>query len=562
MNASDYIVDYLIQLGVTDAFGIPGGVILDFLYALDRRTPEITPHLTYHEQGAVFAACGYAQASGRLGVAYATRGPGVTNMITGIADAYYDSIPLLVITAHASTGEKIGMRIEMDQEMDPLPMASGITKYAARVDRSENVCTELKRACGLAMSGRCGPVLLDFHTGLFQSEIDETVTTTEDDPPEKSDETEIANAMHEGLSSAKRPVLLIGDGIRQSNTVAMIGKLAEKMRIPVISSRAGQDIVPESPYYYGFIGSHGVRYSNFILSKVDLIISLGNRMSFPINSKSFRPLLEKVKTIRIDVDDNEFQRDIPNSRCYKCDLRDIIPYLVAESWSYNGANEWLSVCNILKNKLRSYDINEPISIIAKLLNNIEKDSVIVSDVGNHEFWLSHAYTYAGISNRVLYSKSFGSLGCAIGKAIGAYYATRKPVVCFAGDQGFQMNIQELQTLASNKLPICIIVLNNRSSGMIRSRQKQKYLEHFLHTTETSGYDVPDFKVVAKAYGIEYREIDQIDGEVYCSQIICPCLIEVNVNEELDIPTNLLPGKPIQRLFPDLPGLEYKRMNVL
>lgn len=560
MKAVDFIVEHLIHLGVTDAFGVPGGVVLDLMYAMERKKPEFTPHLTYHEQGAVFAACGYAQASGKLGVAYATRGPGVTNMITGIADAYYDSIPLLVITAHSQERKQQRMRIETDQEMDPLPLVSSITKYSARVDRAEDIVQELSRACQIARSGRPGPVLLDIHTAVFQTDISPVVIS----PCQTTDDTNaVIREMQLALSHSHRPVLLIGNGIRQSGTEELARKLASQMRIPVLSSRVAQDIMPDSPWYFGIIGGHPARYGNFILSKADLILSLGNRMSFPVNSLSYRPMLERTKTIRIDVDETEFLRKVPNSTTFRADLKILLPQLTDQTWTYIGEEEWLSVCRQLKSALRECDQTGPIQLLAQLLRTIRPDALITGDVGNNEYWLSHAYSGAEIGNRVLWSKSFGTLGCSLGKAIGAYYAARRPVVCFTGDQGFQFNIQELQFVASHQLPIYIVVVNNSSSGMIRGREKQYYQGQFLHTTIGSGYSVPNFEAVAAAYGISYHLVTRQKGlfDIFKNES-APYVIEVRIEETTELAPILPIGNPIQKLYPPIQEELYQKLDEL
>lgn len=562
MKAVDFIVEHLIRLGVTDAFGLPGGVVLDLMYAMEKRRPEITPHLTYHEQGAVFAACGYAQAGGRLGVAYATRGPGVTNMITGIADAYFDSVPLLVVTAHSQGPKQQGMRTETDQEMDPLPLVSSITKYSARVDHAEDIVRELIHGCHIAVSGRPGPVLLDIHTAVFQAEISPAVTYT--CAAQAADDTDAAIAeIQSVLRRSKRPVLLIGNGIRQSGTVEAIKRTASQMRVPVLSSRIAQDIMPDSPWYFGVIGGHAVRYSNFILSKADLIISLGNRMSFPVNSLSYRPLLEHTKTIRVDVDETEFLREVPNSVTFRADLKVLVPQLAVQKWTRTGSEEWMPVCRQLKSALRECDQTGPIQLIAQLLQTVQPDAFITGDVGNNEYWLSHAYTGAEIGNRILYSKSFGTLGSSLGKAVGAHYAARGPVVCFTGDQGFQFNIQELQFIASHQLPIYIVVINNQSSGMIRGREKLYYQGQFLHTTAASGYSVPDLEAVAKAYGLSYHRLPCREGlpDVFKAEY-APCIIEVQVDETVELAPILPIGSPIQRMYPPIPEELYQKLDAL
>lgn len=562
MKAVDFIVEYLIRLGVTDAFGLPGGVVLDLMYAMERRKPEITPHLAYHEQGAVFAACGYAQASRKPGVAYATRGPGVTNMITGIADAYYDSIPLLAVTAHSQGPKRQGMRIETDQEMDPLPLVSGITKYSARVDRAEDIVRELSRACQAALSGRPGPVFLDIHTAVFQAEISPGAISVR--APQAEDDTGAAIAeIQAALRRSRRPVLLIGNGIRQSGMEEAAKKLAEQMDIPVLSSRVAQDIMPDSPWYFGAIGSHGVRYGNFILSKSDLIISLGNRMSFPVNSLSYRPMLERTRTIRVDVDETEFLREVPNSTVFRADLKTLLPRLAGRKWTYTGSGEWVSLCRQIKSALRECDQTGPVRLIARLLRTVGPDAIITGDVGNNEYWVAHAYAGAEIGNRVLYSKSFGTLGSSMGKAIGAYYAARRPVVCFIGDQGFQFNMQELQFIASHRLPIHVVVINNLSSGMIRGREKQYYQGQFLHTTAASGYSVPDLAAIAAAYGLSYQMVP-CEGELpdVFETISAPRVVEVRVEESTELAPILPIGNPIQKLYPPIPEELYQKLDEL
>lgn len=335
------------------------------------------------------------------------------------------------------------------------------------------------------------------------------------------------------------------------------------MCIPVLSSRAAQDIMPTSPWYFGVIGSHAIRYSNFIFSKADLIISLGNRMSFPVNSLSCRPMLERTRTIRVDVDESEFLRKIPNSTNFRADLKTLLPQLADQRWAYTGSEEWISVCRQLKFALRKCDQTGPIQIVAQLLRSIQADALITGDVGNNEFWLSHGYTGAEIGNRVLWSKSFGSLGCSMGKAIGAYFAARCPVICFIGDQGFQFNIQELQFIVSHKLPIYVVVLNNLSSGMIKDRENQKYQGRFLHTTADSGYSVPDLAAVAAAYGINYQMIPYADeSHKVFKDGSAPGIIEVCIEETAELTPTLPIGNPIQKLYPPIQEEIYVELDKL
>lgn len=565
MKYADWIVDFLLQKGITDAFGLPGGVILELLYAMDRRKGEFSAHLSYHEQAAAFSACGYAQAKGLPGVAYATRGPGFTNLVTGIADAYYDSIPTLFFTAHSVTRELSDMRIQADQELDPIPLASGITKAAIRVEKAEDVIPELERAYTLATSGRKGPVLLDFRTALFSEELHRPETPRKPSAAECTPSfAEIAASIRSHLKAAYRPVLLIGSGVRQSQTTEQVRSFAEANEIPVISSRIAQDAMPDSPMYFGYIGSHGTRYGNFILSKADLVIALGNRMSYPLRSSSFEPTMSPKKVIRIDIDNAEFHREIPNSINYAVPLQQLLPHLLPCRMPYHNSRGWLAVCNRLKDSLWQADTAPPVNAISAFLRTVPPDAIITGDVGNAEFWLSRAYTHAGCRQPILYSNSFGALGCSLAKAIGAHYATGNPVICFAGDQGLQLNIQELQAISSNRLPILIVLINNRASGMIRCHEEQRFGRNFVHTTEESGYLTPDFSAIASAYRLNYVSA-RADNEASLppfTRCSLPCLVEVSVDEEVCLQPNLLKGQPCQALSPALPETLYGALDAL
>ena len=540
MTGAQYIVDSLIRRGITDAFGIPGGVILRLIYEMDNRREIITPHLSYHEQSAGFAACGYAQSCGKLGVAYATRGPGFTNLLTPIADAYYDSLPVLFITAHASPCPPKNMRAMNDQEMDACDMVKNITKMTLRADDAETFADSFEDLCDTALDGRKGPVLLDVSTNILTREIPVTYTKKEKTTPNaKIDVRFITHA----IQNAKRPVFLAGDGINQSNARELFQILVEKAQIPVISSRFSHDIQAVcNNLYYGYIGSHGIRSANFILSKSDLIVSIGNRMHFPLESESYKPILEHANIIRCDIDEGEFERKIPNTTNILIDLRKLISSLNTYD-QYGNHSEWLSICDTLRGKLRDTDLNIATDRISNILKDIPKEYSICCDVGNNEFWVSRACVLHDIKNRAFYSKSFGAMGCGLGKAIGIYYGTKKPVYCFVGDQGFQMNIQELQTIVQNDLPITIVLLNNQASGMIRDREIHLYEGRCVHTTKDSGYTTPNFEKIVEGYGLEsFRFMD------------------VRIDEDLELYPQLPKGNPIQKMTYLLEEKLYDRLN--
>ena len=495
MTGAQFIVDQLIKRGVTDAFGIPGGVILELIYEMDRRKDEITPHLSYHEQAAGFAACGYAQSSGKLGVAYATRGPGFTNLITAIADAYYDSLPTLFITAHAAPCPPEGMRVMADQEMDTCRMVRNITKLALRIDDESTFAEAFNRALQTAVGGRKGPVFIDVSTAIIKKEIPFAPSETDEPEEVKNDYSRQIEEITQAIRTAKRPVILVGDGINQAGARNIFRHFIDKENIPVISSRFSHDVMAGKENYYGYVGGHGMRAANFILSKTDLILSLGNRLHFPPKSDSYGSVMNHAKLLRVELDNNEFNRDIQNTVNYQCDVKELLSQLLTLNADLGKHNEWVRDCNTLKEELKNEDINSAIEAVEQVLKQIS----------NNEFWVSRACVESSITNRVYYSKSFGALGCGLGKAIGAYYATKRPVVCFVGDQGLQINIQELQYISQHQLPITIVLLNNHSSGMIKDRELAVY-DKCLHTTVNSGYGIPAISPLIKAYGIQYGVI--------------------------------------------------------
>lgn len=566
MRADDWIVDFLIDKGVTDVFGIPGVVVMDFLYAVDKRKPDITPHLNYHEQGSSYAACGYAQSTGKLGVTYATRGPGFTNMLTAMADAYYDSLPVLFITAHSSKNLGHGLRVLNNQEIDTVAIAKSITKRAVRIDNIEELQSEIKIAYREATNGRKGPVLLDIWNALFSLEVDEMNNSDINESSISENETdnnadELIHLIKSKLESSKRPVILIGNGARNKECKEYLSQIVEKIHIPILSSRGGQDIIPDSPYYFGFVGSRATRYSNFVLSKADLIIVVGNRLSFPLKSKSFLPIVENAFTIRTDIDSDEFIRELPNSASFQMDSISALRLMAEDDLSYDNSEEWIELCRFLKQKLDKYDNNKIIDNIRNIIDTGASESTLVCDVGNHSFWVTTAYAYQNATNRIMYSGSFGALGSALPKSIGAYYATRKHVICFTGDQGVQFNIQELQFISIHNLPITIVVLNNSSSGMIMEREKAKYGNYFVHTTISSGYSFPDFKKLADCYGLDYIRIEA-GNCVDSARNDGPQIIEIMIDPNTVLDPSLPVGKECQDLAPELPRELYNELNSL
>lgn len=564
MKIADYLANYLVSLGVTDAFGIPGAVIFEMLYAFQRTNGRLTPHLSYHEQGAGFSALGYAQVSCKIGVAYATRGPGFTNLITSITDAYCDSVPVLFLTSHALPELNNSMRIEANQEIDTCRMVENVTKYARKIDKNEDFQPVLEEACRLALSGRKGPVFLDVAAKLWKEEIVTqafSLPNEENRVVKKSDIVEICNY----IAKSKRPIILIGDGVNQANALDDLVRLVNKVNIPVLSSRYAHDVIGDSKLFYGYIGSFGVRYANFILSKADLILSLGNRLNFPIKSASYHEIPENAKILRVEIDKNEFSREIPNANNYQYDLKNVLRALYDTTYSFGDHNEWLNICDEIKQNLWNEDVNEVVLAVDTLLKGAKSHNLpIINDVGNNEFWISRANAHSMYRGRNLYSKTFATLGCALPKSIGAHYASNKPVICFVGDQGFQMNIQELQLISSNKLPVLVVIMNNNSSGMIRDKENKTY-GYCIHSTTASGYCIPDIASIAKAYNIKYVDSSDVNVDQLSqltNKLNEPIILNLHINETLKLEPFLPIGRKAQDMEPELTEERYNYLNRL
>lgn len=565
MKASDYIAGFLAGQGITDAFGIPGGVILELLYAMER-TVGITPHLCYHEQGAAFAASGYGQCGSVPGAAFATCGPGILNTLTPVADAYADSTPMLVFTAHThpkQAGLKGKARFFHNQEIELEPIFSAVTKACMRIDTPGDLASGISAAYATAVTGRKGPVVVDILSGLLTQELPALQIEMAAMPAVENRRISVDIAHR--IAMSKRPVLLLGEGVKQADAAAQVAAFAEKNHIPVISSRYAQDIMPQSALYFGYIGTHGIRAANFILSKADLIVALGNRLAFPVDSASFRPLVERTTVVRVDIDAAEFERRLPGTVNYCADLADLMPALLDQSLAGVDRSSWLAVCTRLRSELADSDVTEPVKYMAEILRGIRPETVVTSDVGNNEMWLSRSYQLAGVRNRILYSKTFGALGCSLPKAIGAQYACHAPVICFTGDQGLQMNLQELQTVAFNRLPILITVLNNHSSGMIREHEEACYGTHYLLTTPDTGYAALNIEKIAHAYGIPYHNwqaLTKKQQESLAIDITGPMLLEVTLAAEYNVAPHLKRGDPCQKLFPYLDVGLYRELDAL
>lgn len=551
MKLSDYIVLFLINKNITHVFGYPGGMVTHLMDSFDKFSDQIKVCTNYHEQACAFSACGYAQYSHKLGVAYATSGPGATNLMTGIANAYFDSIATLFITGQVNTYEQKGdthVRQKGFQEMDVVSIVRPITKYATMIINAEDIRYELEKAYYYAMSGRKGPVVLDIPMDIFRAEINPEALKGFDEIKEDSvDYYQISEILKKYLLKAKKPIILAGAGISKANKIDEFRKLVEILKIPVVTSMIAIECLnSDSPYNFGFIGAYGHRYANFVTAKSDLIISIGSRLDSRQTGVDNKVFAENATLIRIDIDEKEISNKIKENEIQIiCDIEKLLPALLNTEFEVS-CEKWLETCNMLKSELKELDC-EIGNVMAKYLSIVvDEDAVITTDVGQNQVWIAQSFQIKS-GQQILFSGGHGSMGYSLPAAIGAYYASEKPVICINGDGGIQMNIQELQLIAREEIPIKIIVLNNYSLGMIRHFQEMYFESNYVQTRKEKGYTPPDFTKIANAYGIRSINVTSVE-QLEELRVILIDALPVLINIDLDNNTYVYPklsiGKPI------------------
>lgn len=553
MKVSDYIVEYLIEKNVKDIFGYPGGMVTHFMDSLSKYRDAITPHVMYHEQGAAFAACGNAQVNGNIGVAYATSGPGATNLITGICNAYFDSIPVLFITGQVNsfeTKKDLPVRQRGFQETDIVSMVKGVTKYAVRIENENDIRLCLDRAVKFAMNGRKGPVLLDIPMNIFRAEIDKQLLAGDESEIDHI-ELEVSDAqkelLEEAIFNSKRPVILIGNGIKISGWEKETREILKELGIPVVSTMLAVDVMPSAEGNYGFIGAYGHRSANFIVAKSDLVLTLGARLDVRQVGAIRENFAPEARVIRVDIDADELAYKVHHDEdAIHADLKSILKVLKKISaYSETGWKQWRNVCDEISTQLDGIDTNAAEGFFEKIGKFISDDCIITTDVGQNQVWTAQFLKVKG-TQKLLFSGGHGAMGYSLPAAIGAGCHTKGIVVSINGDGGFQMNLQELQVIVRERLPVKIVIFNNSSLGMIRHFQEMYFADNYTQTTQNAGYTVPDFGAIAKAYGIEYHRVEderQVKEEWFKEKNAC--LIDVILPDKTYVFPKLEFGKPNQ-----------------
>mgnify|MGYP001010564233 CR=1 FL=1 len=504
MKVAEAIVKYLEKENVRVVFGYPGATVVPLYEAL--RQSDIKHVLVRHEQAAGHSASGYARADGSVGVCIATSGPGATNLITAIATAYMDSIPLVVITGQVKSN-LIGK--DVFQEADIRGATDSFTKHNYLLEKAEDIPRIIKEAFFIAKTGRPGPVLIDIPLNLQNEMIDanypEEVSIRGYKPTVSGHKGQIKKAL-DALKTCERPLICVGGGVISSNAKAELEEFINKSRIPVVHTLMGKDgINQDNDYYIGLIGSHGFPYANKAISKADILILLGTRIADRATAGS--NFARNAEIIHIDIDPAEIGKNLGPTIPVVGDLKNILMEMNKAVEAVESQN-WLDELNKLKNEHKVTVSREGLAsakVILDILTDITDDNVILTaDVGQNQIWSARNFKITG-SRNFFTSGGLGTMGYSIPAAVGAKLAApHRTVIAVMGDGGFQMSMFELGTIAENNIKLIILLFNNSGLGMVREIQKNTYGTGNYHGVNINHN--PDFVKIAEAYGLKGRKV--------------------------------------------------------
>lgn len=538
MSGAEIFFECLRRENVEYIFGYPGGAVLkiyEHLYDVD----FLKHILVRHEQGAVHAAEGYAKASGKVGVVLVTSGPGATNTVTGIADAYMDSVPIVVFTGQVSS-HLIGN--DAFQEADIVGITRPITKHNFLVRDVKELASTIKKAFFIASTGRPGPVVVDLPKDVIASKCvfkyPEEVEIRGYKPTYKGNSNQIKKAA-EVISKAKRPLLYVGGGVIMSGSSEELKIFARENKLPVTMTLQGLGAFPGTdPLSLGMLGMHGTYWANRAVDNCDVLVSLGARFDDRVTGK-VETFCNKAYKIHVDIDPTAIDKNVVVDLPIVGDVKHVLAELAAEMINPPDTSEWLAQIEDWKNECPlDYEKNDgrlrSEFVIEKIFEKTNGDAVVVTDVGQHQMWTAQYYKYNHPRSNIT-SGGLGTMGFSLPASIGAAFAVKdRTVISISGDGGFQMNIQELTTAVFNKLPIKIFILNNSFLGMVRQWQELFHQEKYSFTD--LGSSNPDFVKVAEAFGIESystnnpREVDSLLDKAM-SINDRPVLIEFRVVKE-------------------------------
>lgn len=588
MKLSDYLALFLVKNNIKHVFQIIGGASIHMVHSI-AQTEGIDYVCVQHEQAGAMAAESYSRVTKNLGCAIATSGPGMTNLITGIGCAYFDSTPTLYITGQVNTNEsRQGRKVRQIgfQETDIVDIVKPITKFAVQLTNPQDIRYYLEKAVYIAKSGRGGPVLIDMPMDIQRAEI-EIEKLRKFNPKELNLDVdtpkETANNIKKTLKlikNSKRPVIIAGGAIRYADQTKEFETLINLLKAPVVSTWSGIDVLPHNhPLYIGQIGVYGSRAANFTVQNSDCILSIGSRLDTRITGGKPQTFGRTAKKIIIDIDRAELfkGRGLTPDIAICADVVDVLPKLINETkkariikknlW-LNQALSWKKTYpTILDEWRKRRDFVDPYVFMEALSKHLKNDSIIVTDCGGNLTWTIQGFNVKR-GQRLFSAMGNSPMAYSLPASIGASFALgKKEVICIIGDGGFQMNIQELQTLKYYGLPIKIFILNSRSYAIIKQFQEEYFNNNFIGTQPDSGYSVPDFTKIAKAYGIKniqiknnseleqkIKEVLQIKGQ--------PTICDVLVPSNAKLTPKVSFGNPIEDLSPLLPREEFLQNMII
>ena len=532
LNGSQIVIECLKEQGVDTVFGYPGGTILNIYDELYKNSDDITHILVSHEQGAAHAADGYARSTGKVGVCMATSGPGATNLVTGIATAYMDSVPLVAITANVA---KSGLGKDSFQEIDIVGATMPITKHNFIVKEIENLAPTLRKAFKIAKSGRPGPVLVDITKDVTANKIEFTSKEPEEIKRYSDSITEDdLNTVADMIKVSEKPFILVGGGAVISEADKEVREFAELVDAPVCDSLMGKGAFDgTNKRYTGMIGMHGTKASNFGVTESDLLIVLGARFSDRVigNAKEFA---KNANIVHIDVDPSEINKNIKADASIIGDIKEVLLRLNKKVEKKDNS-QWMAHIEELKKQypldLDKSKLTGP-AVIDSIYNITNGDAIVTTDVGQHQMWAAQFYKYKK-SRQLITSGGLGTMGYGVGACIGAKMGNKDKIcVNIAGDGCFRMNMNEIATATRYNIPIIQIVINNHVLGMVRQWQTLFYGKRYSNTVLN---DAVDFVKIAEGMGAKaYRVTTVEEFEAALKDAIemnIPCVIDAQIDQD-------------------------------
>lgn len=572
MKASDYIASFIAERGVNVVFGYIGGMITHLVDSLDKNS-DVRFVQTYHEQTAAIAAEGYAIESGKFGVAICTSGPGVTNMMTGIADAYFGSIPVIFITGQVNTYEyKYAKPIRQQgfQEMEVVNIVKPITKYAVMVDNADNLRYELEKAVHIATTGRKGPVVIDLPMNISRAEIDPSKQSSYNPQAEQTANVDF-NYISDLISKAEHPMILIGAGCVGKGR--LLDKFLADTQIPVLTSLMGRGLIDETyPHYVGMVGSYGNRCANMTIDRADLLIALGSRLDTRQTGAKIESFMPSGKIIQVDVDNNELENNrLPNRIKVNASVEYFIQGLQSANLQcndYSMWNSWIDKVKSLYNQdeeiERFVENKSPYRLMQRLNAVTAPNDIITVDIGQNQMWAAQTLRLKK-GQKFVTSGGLAPMGFSLPVAIGMAFASpEKTVWCINGDGGFHMAIQSLLLISQYNLNIKVLVINNEALGMITQFQHLYFDNRMAGTTAKGGYILPNIKELSEAYGFRYVHIDERHLNMLSENVVSgsPILIDYATDGLTTVSPKLEYNKPISKPTPQLNENEYNSIMLI